>query len=237
VTQAGAATSAASGAPPAAGRLLLVRHPQTDWNAETRWQGHADLPLNALGREQAAAAAEALLDRHVAAVYTSDLLRARELADALGGALALRPRVSRRLRERSMGAWEGLTPAEALAAWPGLYPRVEADPFHEDPPGGESFARLLARTRPALAAIARRHAGRTALVVTHGGILKALLCPLLGVPFRDRDALGLGNGVQVLFEVAGPRWTVLKPGELARRQVRDDPDGGFDPEVADAPLR
>jgi hypothetical protein len=43
--------------------------------------------------------------------------------------------------------------------------------------------------------------------------------------------------VQVLFEVAGPRWTVLKPGELARRQVRDDPDGGFDPEVADAPLR
>jgi broad specificity phosphatase PhoE len=220
----------------APGRLLLVRHPQTDWNAETRWQGHADLPLNALGRAQVGAAAEGLLDRDVAAIYTSDLLRARELAVALGDRLGLRPRVSRRLRERSMGAWEGLTPAEALAAWPGFYPRVEADPFGEDPPGGESFARLLARTRPALAAIARRHAGRTAVVVTHGGILKAILCPLLGVPFRDRDALGLGNGVQVLLEVAEPGWTVLKPERLARRQVRRQLDP-IDPEAVDAPLR
>jgi broad specificity phosphatase PhoE len=224
------ATGRTATAGSAAGRLLLVRHPETDWNAETRWQGHADPPLNARGREQAAAAASELLERDVAAIYTSDLARARELAAVLGEALGLRPHVSRTLRERSMGAWEGLTPAEALAAWPGLYPRVEADPFHEDPPGGESFARLLRRTRPALAAIARRHPGRTSLVVTHGGILKAILCPLLGVAFRDRDSLGVGNGVQVLVEVAESRWRVLKPEPLALRQVRDD----IDPEAADA---
>jgi broad specificity phosphatase PhoE len=72
--------------------------------------------------------------------------------------------------------------------------------------------------------------------VTHGGILKAILCPLLGVPFRDRDALGLGNGVQVLLEVAEPEWTVLKPERLARRQVRRQLDP-IDPEAVDAPLR
>lgn len=209
------------GAGPArAGRLLLLRHPATDWNVENRWQGHADPPLSARGMEELRAAYDAIRAEEVAAIYSSDLLRAHEAATWLGVKLGLRPRIASTLRERAMGAWEGKTPAEACAAWPDLYPLVEADPLRRPPPGGESFAQLLARTVPVLTRIAALHPGATALVVTHGGILKGLLCRLLEVDLTERESLGLDNLVRVLFEVEGERWRVLVPERLARRQAR-----------------
>ncbi|HEY7462795.1 MAG TPA: histidine phosphatase family protein [Gemmatimonadota bacterium] len=205
-------------------RLLLLRHPETDWNREGRWQGHSDPPVNARGRAQMAEALASLPPERWAAIYTSDLLRARETADWLGARLDLRPRVSPTLRERRMGDWEGLTPEEARAASPDAYPRVEADPWREPPPGGESFAELLARVAPELERIASRHAGEAVLVVTHGGILKAVLCVLLDLDFTRREELGMANGAQALLESGGRRWTLLKPLSLAARQKRHDLD-------------
>jgi broad specificity phosphatase PhoE len=205
-----------------AARLLLLRHPETDWNREGRWQGHADLPLNERGWEQLREAYGRLPPERWTAVYSSDLLRAQETAAWLGMKLGLSPRVAVSLRERNMGEWEGLTPAEARAGWPDLYPRVEEDPFREPPPGGESFADLFNRVAPVLRRIAGFHPAESALVVTHGGILKALLCVLLDVDFRRREELGLGNGVQVLFDVDGHRWTVVAPATLAARQARHE---------------
>ncbi len=205
-------------------RLLLLRHPETNWNREGRWQGHADLPLNERGWEQMREGFPRLPPERWAAVYSSDLLRARETAAWLAMKLGLSPRVAASLRERNMGEWEGLTPEEARAAWPDLYPRVEADPFRERPPGGESFADLLARVAAALRRIAGFHPGEAVLVVTHGGILKWLLCALLEVDLRQREGLGLENGVQVLFEVDDDRWTLLLPEPLATRQTRYDLD-------------
>jgi alpha-ribazole phosphatase/probable phosphoglycerate mutase len=204
--------------------LLLLRHPETDWNYEGRWQGHADLPLNQRGWEQLRAGLGGLATERWAALYSSDLLRAQEAATWLGMKLGLRPRMSSNLRERNMGEWEGMTPEEARAAWPDLYPRVEADPFRGRPPGGESFADLLARVEPVLQRIAGFHPGEAALVVTHGGILKAFLCVLLELDFGRRDELGMENGAQVLFEVDGRRWSVVKPERLAARQTRYDFD-------------
>jgi broad specificity phosphatase PhoE len=146
-------------------RLLLVRHGQSVWNADGRWQGQADPPLSALGEEQAAAAAERV--DGVGAIHTSDLVRARRTAEILGGRLGLEPVVDARLRERHAGEWEGHTRKEIEAAWPGYLDRGRR------PPGWEPDESVLARAVAALTAIADTHTGDT-LVVTHGGVLRVV---------------------------------------------------------------
>ena len=101
-------------------RILLVRHGQSVWNADGRWQGQADPPLSDLGVDQAAAAADSDAVDGVRALYSSDLERARHTAQLLGVRLGLDPVVDERLRERHAGAWEGCTRAEIDAGWPGF---------------------------------------------------------------------------------------------------------------------
>jgi probable phosphoglycerate mutase len=98
-------------------RVLLVRHGQSTWNADGRWQGQADPPLSALGEQQAREAAARLRD--VDALWASDLDRARRTATILGDALGLGVRVDARLRERHAGPWQGLTREQIEAEWPG----------------------------------------------------------------------------------------------------------------------
>src|SRR5690242_8696605 len=92
--------------------LLLVRHGETDWNAEGRLQGQTDRPLNEYGRRQARELAERLAGDGVVAIYASDLSRAKETAEIVGGRLGLPVVVDPDLRERNWGTWEGLTPRE-----------------------------------------------------------------------------------------------------------------------------
>jgi broad specificity phosphatase PhoE len=89
--------------------LLLVRHGETDWNAERRWQGHADVPLNERGRDQAERLAEELENARVDAVYSSDLSRARETAEIVGARLGVPVVLDPALREIDVGSREGLT--------------------------------------------------------------------------------------------------------------------------------
>lgn len=146
-------------------RLLLVRHGQSVWNADGRWQGQADPPLSALGEEQAASAAERV--HGMTAVYTSDLARARRTAEIVGERLGLVPRPDVRLRERHAGDWEGRTRAEIEAEWPGYLASERR------PAGWEPDELVLARALEALAAMAAAHEGDM-LVVTHGGVVRAL---------------------------------------------------------------
>jgi broad specificity phosphatase PhoE len=92
-------------------KLLLVRHGETDWNRDGRWQGGSDTRLNDLGREQARALAEQL-DGDIDVLYSSDLARARETAEIVAAKLGLEVRLDPRLRERGFGSWEGLTMPE-----------------------------------------------------------------------------------------------------------------------------
>lgn len=155
--------------------VLLVRHGQSAWNAEQRWQGWADVPLSELGRQQAKAAAASI--GAVDAMAASDLSRAMETADIIAGELGVGPVVVEAgLRERSVGEFSGLTRAEISARWPEMEEvfatGVRDHPLLAQPPGGESPAQVLDRALPALRRVA--DLGETVLAVTHGGLIGAL---------------------------------------------------------------
>jgi broad specificity phosphatase PhoE len=146
--------------------LLLVRHGETDWNADGRLQGQTDRPLNDFGRRQAERLAEELADEELEAIYASDLARARETAEIVGLRLDLPVALDADLREKDWGTWEGLTAVER--------DRVEFV--------GESTEEHQERTLRALRRIAERHpqSGRV-LVVTHGGSMRRVQTAALGM--------------------------------------------------------
>jgi probable phosphoglycerate mutase len=147
--------------------VLLVRHGQSEWNAEGRWQGQADPPLTDLGRLQAREAARAL--GTVDAVWASDLQRAVETATIIADQLGVGPVVvDPDLRERDAGEFSGLTRPEIAARFPGYLDDGRR------PPGWEPDEALVARALRALHAIAAEVPGGDVLVITHGGLVYAL---------------------------------------------------------------
>ncbi len=150
-------------------RLLVVRHGESSWNADGRWQGQADPPLSPLGERQAEAAATGI-DEPVAAIWTSDLVRARRSAEIIAGRLGTAaPRIEARLRERDAGEWSGFTRAEIDERWPGALAEGRR------PAGWESDGQLVERVMAALRHIAGASSEDTAsLIVTHGGVIRTL---------------------------------------------------------------
>jgi broad specificity phosphatase PhoE len=154
--------------------IHLLRHGQSTWNADGRWQGHADPPLTELGAAQAREAAARLADARVERIVTSDLRRAHETAAIVGALLGLTPEPDARWRERDIGSWAGFTREEISARWPEDYASFRSHDAHARPGGGESDAMLRVRANAALAALRARHAGVCVLVVTHRGIARML---------------------------------------------------------------
>jgi probable phosphoglycerate mutase len=147
--------------------FLIARHGETDWNRDRRWQGHADPPLNDLGREQARALAARLGSGPPDAVYSSDLARARETAEIVGAELGREVRLDPRLREVDVGEWSGLTTPEIERLYPeGLRKRRAGGTGWER---GESYATMGVRVLEALHDIATATPDGRLLVVTHGG--------------------------------------------------------------------
>src|SRR5882757_352319 len=145
--------------------LLLVRHGETDWNAEGKLQGHTDRPLNDYGRRQAQVLGDRLAAEQIDALYASDLSRARETAEILGAKLGLAVDVDPDLREKNWGTWEGLTSDERLeVAYEG-----ETSEAHR-----ERMLRAVER-------IVERHPEGRVIVVTHGGSLRRLQAVASGV--------------------------------------------------------
>lgn len=159
--------------------ILLLRHAQSTWNAEGRWQGQADPPLSDEGRVQAAALAARLADAEAglrpAGIYASDLTRAVETARAVARDLGLEPRFDARLREWHVGEWAGHTPDVVKQRWPEDLARLRAGDLDVAPGGGESGHALMARVRAALGAIAAAHPDEQVVVVTHLGVARSLV--------------------------------------------------------------
>jgi len=174
--------------------LLLVRHGETDWNRDGRWQGHSDTHLNEVGREQARRVAGELRDVDV--VYASDLARARETAEVIAGALGLDVRLDPRLRERSFGAWEGLTASEIESDFADAHARWLAG----EGPGAadaEPFEAFGARVGAFLEDALERHPEETVLVVGHGGSIRVIHALASGLDYvRDHRSIpGVPNAV------------------------------------------
>jgi broad specificity phosphatase PhoE len=148
--------------------ILLVRHGETDWNVAQRVQGHTDRPLNDNGLAQARALAEELQGEQIDAVYASDLARARETARAIAEPRGLPVEELPGLREKHFGTWEGLHADEIRERFPEAHAN---GPWGDGETGEELATRVLA----ALAEIAERHPDGRALVVTHGGPVRAVL--------------------------------------------------------------
>lgn len=163
--------------------LTLVRHGETDWNRQRRIQGSTDIPLNDVGRAQAAGAAERLTRRRFDAVVASPLSRAFETGAIIASRLGLgAPDTYPGLAERSYGDAEGLTDDEIRARWP-----------HDDVPGRESRSALLTRVTEQLAEIAVRFDGASVVVATHGAVIRSVVNA--SVPgTADRHGTPIRNG-------------------------------------------
>jgi probable phosphoglycerate mutase len=171
--------------------LLVVRHGETDWNVANRWQGQSDTPLNDHGRAQAHALAARLRGYALGGIVSSDLSRARETAEIIAAALDIPGvRLDVGLRERSFGCFEGLTGDECQARHAEEWRAWRED--HKIPPGGESSEALLARTSSAFERAARETARDDVpgLVVTHGGVIRAIVSAATGTrppPIRNAE--------------------------------------------------
>lgn len=171
-------------------RLILVRHGETDWNREGRLQGGQDIPLNALGREQAAEAAGRLraLEPDFARLdfIASPMQRARETMDILRRELVLPAGaygIDERLRELTFGSWEGFTWQDVQKAEREQAQLRKRDKWGFVPPGGESYRMLAERVRPVLAGLERE-----TVIVSHGGVARAVLA-LVGAVSPQKAAL------------------------------------------------
>jgi broad specificity phosphatase PhoE len=159
--------------------ILVARHGETDWNAERRWQGHTDRPLNERGREQARALAVRLDGTELEAVYSSDLERARETARQVAERQEIPHHELPDLREVDVGSWAGMTKNEAAERDPEGYRRwLNGHPGWTD---GESYEQMSDRVIAAVRTIAARHSDGPVLVVAHGGPIRALHAAALGL--------------------------------------------------------
>jgi probable phosphoglycerate mutase len=154
-------------------RLCLIRHGETSWNAERRLQGHTDIPLNSKGALQARQMAQALKDIKLTfdVLYTSDLKRAADTANAVVELFGVDAQVDSALRERHFGALQGLSIGEAPLLRPDIWQAHIARDLGHDLGGGESIQQFAVRVQNALDRIQVQHAGKTILIVSHGGTL------------------------------------------------------------------
>lgn len=186
--------------------LWLIRHGQTDWNVEGRYQGQADIPLNANGLRQATELAGRLNGAPFDAIFSSDLLRTRQTAEALAEHCQLDVQLDVRLREIHQGEWEGKLVKDMIAAHPKARAEFLQDPFAARAPGGESVGEVAVRVRAAVEEIAAAYPQGRVLVISHGLSIATLLCAVRGVD--------LTNVYDLIPDNASPSIVTWPPAEL-----------------------
>ena len=178
---------------PPVSTLIFIRHGETDWNLQQRFQGQIDVPLNATGHAQAARLAARLAATPADLLYSSDLLRARETAAPLERAWARAALPLPALREQSFGLLEGLDVPTIQAEHPALWTEWLVHLADFTLPGGESLRRFHARVMAAVQELAVAHAGMHVAVVTHGGVLDMLWRSAHGLSLDGLRAYAIPN--------------------------------------------
>jgi 2,3-bisphosphoglycerate-dependent phosphoglycerate mutase len=191
-------------------RLCIVRHGETDWNTERRIQGQIDIPLNDTGRRQAQATAQGLVGLDFAAIYSSDLQRARDTAAAAAAVLGLPVQPEPGLRERHYGDFQGLSQAEirARADYERYIGRDTSFAFG----GGESLAIFAERIKDTLNRLAQQHAGESILVFAHGGVLDIIYRIATHRPLETARDFPIPNAALNWVDIGNPEWQLVEWG-------------------------
>ena len=206
--------------------LYLIRHGETEWNANNRWQGHADVPLNDVGREQAALLARwfrrtgTRFDR----IYSSDLSRAYQTAWSVGSELGIPVQLYPPLREIDLGVWSGLTRDEVQERYPIEFALLNQG--QDIPRGGaETTAALTKRVVGAVHALVVQHPGETLALVSHGGSLRTLLQQ--GATDEQRAHVrwrNLANTSVSVLHVTGNTWELVSFNDITHLERAADHD-------------
>jgi broad specificity phosphatase PhoE len=207
--------------------LVLVRHAETVWNAEGRWQGQTDVPLSERGRGEVARVAERLRSERFDRVVASDLVRAHDTARGIAAQapITLEPA----LREMHLGAWCGLLHGEVVRRYPDELLALQRGDGTRIGGDGETVVELGARVVAAMDRIARESEGQKVLVVTHGGVIRALMLDMLGLSGPARPLFGsrntaitrvrIENGARLLRSYNDARHLVHEPLEGEERML------------------
>ena len=183
-------------------RLVLVRHGETQWNREGRWQGQADPPLNEQGRLQARRTAAELRVRQLEHLHSSDLRRAMETAHIIGIELGLAVVPDRRLREMNLGRWQGMLSTDIKTQYPEEFRRWHESPLTTQPPDGEDLRTLAGRVLEAISEIAMHHPGGWVGVVAHELPIAVVLARARGIDLAHVHNLmpAAGSWHEVVWE-------------------------------------
>lgn len=171
--------------------VYLIRHGETEGDADgvKRYKGSLDVPMSAHGEQQIEGSAgliKVLLGpEELSAVYCSGLIRAKKSAEIIGAKFDLTPKVVPELMERNFGRWEGMSFEEIEEAYPEDFRRWAGNPLEFSPPGGETTLEVSARALKAFEQVTKGHVGQAIAVVAHGGVNRAILCHVLGVPLEN----------------------------------------------------
>ena len=195
--------------------LFFIRHGRTAWNEEGRFQGHLNSELNAVGLEQASALGQRFADTGFAHVYSSDLGRARQTAEALTEFHEVSIVEEPALRERCMGVFQGLTSTEITEdhadSWK-LF--LERDPDYRMPEG-ESINDVLVRAHSFLDRVQQNHAGKRVAAVTHGGWIRVVIKDLLGLEQNRAAPFKVFNTSVHHLRFVDGKWWVFSMGDVA----------------------
>jgi len=201
----------------------MVRHGETEWNAEGRVQGQTDIPLSRVGVKQAHAAAAALCQHDFSAIYSSDLMRVRQTAEPSVRRLALPLQLDPDLRERHYGIFERMLYTEVRSRYPEHYARFNAKDPDFDLETGESLRTFFERSLRALNRIVERHGGEQVLVFTHGGVLDMVHRHARELGLSAPRDFGIPNCGINWIEVSPQGWTVSCWADIAHLDTaRDD---------------
>jgi len=191
---------------PVSTRICIIRHGETEWNVEKRIQGHTDVPLNAVGRAQALAMAFNAAHQPFAAIYSSDLARAVETAQALAQREDEEVKRLPQLRERHFGIFQGITADEAAALYPEAYAHYVARDPDYDFETGESLRRFAERVADAIDWLVRHHSGQTIAAVCHSGVLDVIYRRATGRPLHTARDFKIPNCGLNWFRFDGQGW-------------------------------
>ncbi|KAL7141343.1 hypothetical protein ABFS83_08G047100 [Erythranthe nasuta] len=208
--------------------IIVIRHGETEWNADRRIQGHLDVDLNDAGRQQAVAVADRLSrEPKISAVYSSDLKRASETAETIAkGCGVLEVTKDPAFRERHLGYLQGAVLHEAAKVNPDAYQAFLSNRDDQEiPGGGESFNQLYERSTSALQKIAKKHIGERIVVVSHGGTIRAL--HKRASPHRRCAAKVLNTSVNVFHLSDEGKWSIKLWGDVSHLNQTEFLESGF----------